>query len=359
MIFAAAAAALVLVVAADPGTSAANADVRVETSAHRTVVVAHADRDGRVALALAPGTYEVTITKPGFAPAHARLVVGADTRQLRVALHATPASALRTIGAVSAAERGAFNTSPVPETVVPREAYRDMSQPGLDDVLTQKPSVLIDRAGRGIDGVDRPPVALVRGGTPLETQVLLEGVPVAPATTRALALTALPSFVTQELEVEPGSSALVPTIDGAVNGTLNVRFAEPTPVWRALPEQGFDSRGGSFTDVTGGGASGNVAFALAATASGETRRVRVHRRRAARRADQGARRALAGERAHRDRVRRSRRRPRLDGELRLHRRRVPTRRRAGRTAGARLARRRRPHRNRSRRSAGVRDRTIG
>jgi len=261
---------VVVTVAADPGTSAVDAVVRADDAAHGVRASTTVGPDGRATLALGPGTYALSVTKPGFAPARVRLVVDARTQVVRVALHATPAAALRTIGAVSAAERGAFNTTPVEETVVPREAYRDMSQPGLDDVLSQKPGMMLDRAGRGIGGFDAPPVALVRGGTPMETQVLLEGVPVAPATTRALALTAIPSFVTQELEVEPGASALVPTIDGAMNGTLNVRFAEPTPVWRALPEQGVDSRGGSFTDLTGGGASGALAFALAAAASGET-----------------------------------------------------------------------------------------
>ncbi|HZO94370.1 MAG TPA: TonB-dependent receptor [Candidatus Baltobacteraceae bacterium] len=259
---------VVVVVASDPGTSASDALVDARAAGSATHVTVRAARDGRAVLRLPRGRYTVTVTKPGFAPAHAQLVVGPSTHVVRIALHASPASALRTIGEVAAAERGAFNTTPVEETTVPREAYRDMSQPGLADVLTEKPGIIADRASRGI-GFDAPPVALVRGGTPMETQVLLEGVPVTPATTRAFPLTAIPSFVTQELEVSPGASALVPTIDGAMNGTLNLRFAEPTPVWRALPEQGFDSRGGSFTDVTGGGASGALAFAVAGTANGE------------------------------------------------------------------------------------------
>ncbi|HTW82842.1 MAG TPA: TonB-dependent receptor [Candidatus Sulfotelmatobacter sp.] len=256
---------LTVIVAADPGTSARGAVVRAGTA--RAVV----GEGGRARLGLAPGTYDLTVTKPGFAPAHARVVVRTDGDRVRVALHLAPSSALRTIGAVSAAERGASNTSPVPETTVPREAYRDMSQPGLDDVLTQKPALAIDRAGRGLSADDAPPVALVRGGTPLETQTLINGVPVEPATTRALALTAIPTFVLQELEVEPGASAPLPTIDGAVNGSLNLRFAEPVPVLRALPEQGFDGRGGSFSDLTGGGAldGGQVAFGLAAAIDGE------------------------------------------------------------------------------------------
>jgi hypothetical protein len=256
---------LTVLVAPDPGATATDAVVRAGT------MHARVGRDGRATLALPSGTYEIVVEKPGFAPAHARAAVRASGATVRIALHLAPTAALRTIGTSSAAERGAFNSAPAPVVVVPREAYRDQSQPGTDDVLTQKPAVAIDRAGRGLSSADAPPVPLVRGGTPLETQTLLEGDPVALATTRTVPLTALPSSVTQELEVDPGAAAPLPTIDGALNGTLNVRFAEPTAVWRALPEQGFDSRGGSATDVTGGGASGDrtVAFALAATANGE------------------------------------------------------------------------------------------
>ncbi|MGD1068071.1 MAG: TonB-dependent receptor, partial [Vulcanimicrobiaceae bacterium] len=266
MILALALNALTVLVVPDPGTSARGATVRAGTTS------AIVGADGRAQLPLAPGTYDLTVAKPGFAPARAHVVVHAGAAgRVRIALHLAPTSALRTIGSVSAAERGASNTSPNPETVVPREAYRDMSQPGLEDVLSQKPGIAIDRAGRGLSGPDAPPVALVRGGTPLETQTLLNGVPVIPATTRALPLTAIPTFVLQEIEVEPGASAPLPTIDGAVNGTLNIRFAEPAPVLRALPEQGFDSRGGSFSDLTGGGAvaNGQLAFGIAGTINGE------------------------------------------------------------------------------------------
>lgn len=258
-------AALTVLIVADPGSSSSGAIVRAGALRRS------AGPDGRVTLPLAPGRYEILVQKPGFVPVHVPVVVRADGTTVRVALHLSPASALRTIGTIAAAERGAFNSAPAPATLVPREAYRDQSQPGADDVLTQKPAIAIDRAGRGLSSVDAPPVPLIRGGTPLETQTLIEGDPVSLATTRTLPLTALPTYVTQELEIDPGAAAALPAIDGAVNGTLNVRFADPTPAWRALPEQGFDSRGGSVTDLTGGGASGDhrVAFALAGTVNGE------------------------------------------------------------------------------------------
>lgn len=267
--------ALTIVAVPDPGTSAAGALVRVhaaEVSGRGAVVQARLDAHGRAAVDVPPQRYVVDVTKPGFVPARTTATVRPDGATVRVALHAVATSALRTIGSVSAAQRGAFNAAPAPLVVVPREAYRDMSQPGLDDVLTQKPSILIDRAGRGLGANDEPPVALVRGGTPLETQTLIEGVPVALASTRTIPLSAIPTFAIGELEVQPGTAAPLPTVDGAIGGTINLRFADPTPVWRALPEQGFDGRGGSFTDIVGGGASADrtVAFAVAATANGAT-----------------------------------------------------------------------------------------
>ncbi len=234
---------------------------------------ARAARDGRAALDLAPGSYEVAVDKPGFVPVRSRVVVTAAGTTLRVALHAVPSAALRTIGAVAAAQRGAFNDAPTPLAVLPREGYRDQGQPNATTVLAQTPGVFADRAARGLSGeLDAPPVALVRGGTPLETQVLVDGIPLAFATTRAFALSSVPAFLTQEIEVTPGSAAPLPFIDGDVNGTLNIRLPEPaTSAFRALPEVGADGSGGGFADLLATGASPDrkVAAVLAASASGQ------------------------------------------------------------------------------------------
>ena len=262
--------ALTVIAIPDPGTSARGADVHLSSVSARDGIDRHATigADNRATFNVARSAYVVDVTKPGFVPARAR--VSADQTTVRIALHAAPASALRTIGAVAAAERGAFNRAPEPLAILPREGYRDQGQPGTTAVLTQTPSIAVDRAGRGLGAYDAPPVALVRGGTPLETQILLEGVPVALPTTRTLSLAAIPAFVTQEVEVHPGQAATFPAIDGALNGSVNVRFAEPTPVWRALPEVGADDRGGSFADIAAGGATADrrVGFALAATSNG-------------------------------------------------------------------------------------------
>lgn len=269
-------AALVVIVAPDPGTSAAGAAVHAAARGggpgadHDAVVGA----DNRAVIPdVAPRSYDVEVTKRGFVPARgsANVRPSGDVT-VRIALHAVATSALRTIGAVNAADRGAFNRAPEPLAILPREGYRDQGQPGSATVLTQTPSVAVDRAGRGLSAFDAPPLALVRGGTPLETQLLLDGVPVALPTTRTLALSAIPAFVVQELEIEPGQAAPLPTIDGALNGSVNVRFAEPTPVWRALPEVGADGRGGSFADLSAGGATANhrIGVALAAVSNGAT-----------------------------------------------------------------------------------------
>lgn len=267
---------LTVLVVPDPGASAADATVRAaatNTAVRTEAAGARAGRDGRAALELAPGAYEVVVDKPGFVPARARVVVTAAGTALRVALHAVPSAALRTIGAVAAAQRGAFNGAPTPLAVLPREGYRDQGQPNATTVLAQTPGVFTDRAARGLaGGFDAPPVALVRGGTPLETQVLVDGIPLAFATTRAFALSSVPAFLTQEIEVTPGSAAPLPYVDGGVNGTLNIRLPEPTTsAFRALPEVGADGSGGSFADLlaTGASADRRIAAVLAASASGQ------------------------------------------------------------------------------------------
>lgn len=268
------AAALTIIAVPDPGTSARGAAVHVYENTDFSPV----DRYGtigagnRVVFDVPARRYLVAVTKPGFVPARAGADVRPSGTTVRVALHAVQTSALRTIGAVAAAERGAFNRAPEPLQILPREGYRDQGQPGTGTVLTQTPSIAVDRAGRGLGPSDAPPVALVRGGTPFETQVLLEGVAVALPTTRTIPLSAIPAFVTQEVEVHPGQAAALPQTDGALNGSINIRFAEPTPVWRALPELGADGRGGSFADISAGGASADrrIGFALAATSNGMT-----------------------------------------------------------------------------------------
>ncbi len=270
---------LTVLVVPDPGASAADATVRIVTastsaaSANPGPASARAARDGRAALSLAPGSYDVLVDKPGFVPARAHVVVTAAGTTLRIALHAVPSSALRTIGAVAAAQRGAFNDAPTPLAVLPREGYRDQGQPNATTVLAQTPGLFVDRAARGLSGgLDAPPVPLVRGGLPHETQVLVDGIPLAFATTRTLALSALPAFLTQEIEVTPGSADPLPFVDGDVNGTINVRLPEPaTSAFRALPEIGADGNGGSFADLlaTGASADRRVAAVLAASSSGQ------------------------------------------------------------------------------------------
>ncbi|HEX3464769.1 MAG TPA: TonB-dependent receptor [Candidatus Elarobacter sp.] len=263
---------LVVVAVPDPGTSARGASVDVSSIGDHSPSGGSGTigPDGRATFSLVPRTYRVAITKPGFVPARAIADVRASGTTVRIPLHAVQSSALRTIGAVGAAERGAFNRAPEPLQILAREGYRDQGQPGTSSVLTQTPSITVDRAGRGLARADEPPVALVRGGTPLETQILLEGVPVALPTTRTIPLSAIPAFVTQEVEVHPGEAATLPETAGALNGSVNIRFAEPTPVWRALPEVGADSRGGSFADISAGGASADrrIGVALAATSNG-------------------------------------------------------------------------------------------
>lgn len=266
---------LTVLIVPDPGSSAADATVRASAttaSAGETAGV-RAARDGHAALELAPGAYEVVVAKPGFVPARARVVVTAAGTALRVALHAVPSAALRTIGAVAAAQRGAFNAAPTPLAVLPREGYRDQGQPNATTVLAQTPGVFVDRAARGLaGGFDAPPVALVRGGLPQETQVLVDGIPLAFASTRAFALSSVPAFLTQEIEVTPGSAAPLPFVDGDVNGTLNIRLPEPaTSAFRALPEIGADGRGGSFADLLASGATPDrkLAAVVAGAASGQ------------------------------------------------------------------------------------------
>ncbi len=267
-------AALTVIAVPDPGTSPIGASVHVYAP---EPAPGGGERRGTIG----PGNQArfevpltsraVEITKPGFVPAHGLAVFHAGRSTLRLAFHAAPPTALRTIGAVAAAERGAFNRGPDPVAILPREGYRDQGQPGSATVLTQTPSIAIDRAGRGLGlFFDNPPVPLVRGGTPLETQILLDGNPVELPTTRTLALSAIPAFVLSEVEVHPGQGATLPAIDGAQNGSINFRFAEPTPVWRALPELGGDSRNGSFADISAGGATADrrLGVALAASSNG-------------------------------------------------------------------------------------------
>ncbi len=185
--------------------------------------------DNRATFDVPPGSYTVDVTKSGFRAGARRRTGRPPTRRYACRCTRCPAAALRTIGAVAAAQRGAFNDAPTPRRRAPARRVRTKASPAAPTVIAQTPSVAVDRAARGLGPTaDDPPVALVRGGTPLETQVLLEGVPVAPATTRTLALSAIPAFVVGEIEVQPGPSAPLPAIDGALNGTLNVRLPEPT-----------------------------------------------------------------------------------------------------------------------------------
>ncbi len=115
----------------------------------------------------------------GFQPASLSdvAVVAGTSQPLAIVLGAADLSSLRTIGRVTTAARGsasAINTGAASSTYVTAQAFANLGNPQLNDVLQRVPDVTVQHMGSQQD------TSIVVGGLqPYETQVLMDGHPLA------------------------------------------------------------------------------------------------------------------------------------------------------------------------------------
>lgn len=242
----------------------AGAAVRLDGKVHRSSIT---DRGGNFRVTLEPtqaGSYRITVTKTGYQPAVERIVVdplrGADAGTIVL-----QPMQLAVIGSVVARERRPFNTTPAALKVFPREAYRDQGQASTSTVLAQTPGAYVARNAQRENAAQpqAPFEVSLRGGTPFETAILVDGNPIALPESGTFNLSYIPTFVLQDVEIVKGPGSAATTIPNAIDGAVNLRTAEPGTVRKALLEIEGDSRGGQFSDLAYGGAAPDGRFSFA------------------------------------------------------------------------------------------------
>ena len=208
---------------------------------------------------LPSGIYRVDISKAGFNTATQDDIVTAagSTTNVSFTLQAASLTSLTVIGHVAVSTRNganAINTTPASIVDVPATTFTDQGQLSVNQVLNEEPGITIGIAQciitSGSNGASplAAGVPSVRGGLPYETESLIDG--------HAVSLGALgffsPSFISpyllQNVEVVKGPGATSPSINYAINGTVNYRTLEPTLKPQESVDFGEDQYGGNFAN---------------------------------------------------------------------------------------------------------------
>ncbi len=198
------------------------------------------DASGTFAFTVPPGIYRIQVTKGGFLAASLRdvTVISGESQPLAIVLSQTDLSSLRTIGAVSVGRTGTstINTGAAVTTFIPAESFTELANPQINDVLQRAPDVTIQHMGSQADTT-----VIIGGAQPYETQVLIDGHPLALGQYGVWTSQFFPSFILGGAEIQSGPGNTTPFANIAVGGTLNLLTPAFTPNTTAELTTGFDS----------------------------------------------------------------------------------------------------------------------
>jgi outer membrane receptor protein involved in Fe transport len=174
-------------------------------------------------------------------------------------------SSLRTIGSVTSTTRGnSINTGPASSNYIPASAFSALGSPTINDVLERAPDVTIQQMGSQQDR------SIVVGGVqPYETQVLIDGHPLALGQFGVWVSTYYPSWLIGGIETQTGPGNTTPFANIAVGGTANLLTPSFTKKATADLTTGIDEYGGSFTHLLTTGSVGHLSYVLGVGVDGE------------------------------------------------------------------------------------------
>ena len=212
--------------------------------------------DGSFTLALPPGSYRITVTKNGYSSAAiSDVTVGATSGQpFAVTLTQADLTSLRTIGSVTTTGRGTavINTGAATSSYIPAQAFTNLANPQINNVLQRTPDVTIQHMGSQADTT-----IIVGGAQPYETQVLFDGHPIALGQYGVWASQYFPSFLIGGAELQSGPGNTTPFANIAVGGTVNLLTPGYTRAPSAEITTGFDNYGSQNTNFLTSGSVGD------------------------------------------------------------------------------------------------------
>ncbi len=224
------------------------------------------DASGAFTLTLVPGIYKLAIAKGGFNPVALAAITAAPGTTTPVAVTMTQAdlTSLRTIGSVTSTTRGStINTGPAASSFLSAETIANYAAPQINDVLQHLPDVTIQQMG------SQPDKSIIIGGVqPYETQVLVDGHPLALGQYGVWVSTYFPSWLVGGIETQSGPGNTTPFANLAVGGTANLLTPSFTSKRTAELTYGYDNYQSQYASLIGTGSIGHLGYVVDVGSSG-------------------------------------------------------------------------------------------
>lgn len=223
---------------------------------------ATSDANGEFSVTVPPGIYRIEVRHGGFLPATLNdvAVVAGSSVPLSVTLNQADLTSLRTIGSVTSTSRGggsAINTGAAASSFLGAQAFADTGNPQINDVLQHVPSVTIQHMGSQQD------TTIIAGGVqPYETQVLIDGHPLALGQYGVWVSQYFPSFLIGGVETQTGPGNTTPFANIAVGGTVNLLTPSFTKQTTAQFTTGIDNYQTQFSNMLTTGAVGKLSYVV-------------------------------------------------------------------------------------------------
>ena len=185
---------------------------------------------------LAAGLYTISVKAAGYDPtARAGITVFESETVVDVTLSPTTASAggLTQIGAVKAIpSNGHFNVTSAAFQQISEQTLVERDLTNVRDALESVPGVTLSRSseyeGNNSAVFDNVVFATVRGGEPFETGTLIDGHAMyGAASNLGFSVGWIPTSFLQSIDVVKGPGATTPSINNAINGSVNFVTLDP------------------------------------------------------------------------------------------------------------------------------------
>ena len=238
------------------------------TASGPAIASATTDGTGAFTLTVAPGIYRVSVESGGFQPAALSdiAVVAGSAQPLAIVLNAADLSSLRTIGRVTTAARGSastINTGAASSTYVNSQVFANLANPQMNDVLQRIPDVTVQHMGSQQD------TSIVVGGLqPYETQVLMDGHPLALGQYGVWLSHLFPSYLVGGMETQSGPGNTTPFANIAVGGTVNILTPSFTTFPTAQFTTGIDSYSSQYSNLLVTGSYDKLQYVVAGGTAG-------------------------------------------------------------------------------------------
>jgi hypothetical protein len=196
--------------------------------------------DGTFSLVVPPGLYRIDVSKIGYVTAttsDVTLAPGA-TVPLAVTMSQQSLTSLQTIGSVTSASRSTvqINAGGASQGVLSAADFQNNTSAQINNVLQHIPDVVIQKLGT------QPDTSIIVGGMqPYETQVLIDGHPIALGQYGVWFSQYFPSFMIGSAETQAGPGNTTPFANLAVGGTANLETPRYTSKTVATASYSYDN----------------------------------------------------------------------------------------------------------------------